>query len=75
MEEQLLAQPEEDESIFNMDLPVIRERVAPGVQNAILMIKQKLLDIAISRSVAENFILYLQIFPKDKSKFWNKSNF
>ena len=47
-EEQLLEQPEENESIFNMELPVIRERVAPGVQNAILMIKKKLLDVAIS---------------------------
>ena len=31
-----------------MGIPVVRERVAPGVQNAILMIKQKLLDVGIS---------------------------
>ena len=43
-----MAQPEENESIFNMEVPIARQRVAPGVQNAIKMVKQKLLDVGIS---------------------------
>ena len=36
------------ESIFNMDVPPVRERVLPGVQNVSSMTKKKLLDVATS---------------------------